>query len=182
VCVCVCVCVWCVCVCVCVCVCDCCCRVLCMELSARVIFINLPHCLMFHHASPGQRAVKRVCVCMYMLIVTSWHAAVICHCLHVASCRDTTVMFKPPIHWPVECILPPITWNCLVPSVRQKMMHCWLTLLYGHREEHLVYKNWAMRCWHGYLNRIRCRRFAYCPADATAFPKPHHPYDRHMVH
>jgi len=31
-----------------------------------------------------------------------------------------------------------------------------------------------MRCWFGYLSGVRCRLFAYCPADATAVPKPHH--------
>jgi len=31
-----------------------------------------------------------------------------------------------------------------------------------------------MRCWCGYLSGARCRLFAYGPADATAFPKPHH--------
>ena len=29
-------------------------------------------------------------------------------------------------------------------------------------------KNWVMRCWCGYLSRVRCRLFAFGPADATA--------------
>jgi len=35
-------------------------------------------------------------------------------------------------------------------------------------------KNWAMRCWCGYLSAARCRLLVYGPADATASPKPHH--------
>jgi len=31
-----------------------------------------------------------------------------------------------------------------------------------------------MRCWCGYLSGVRCRLFAYGPADAIAVPKPHH--------
>jgi len=49
-----------------------------------------------------------------------------------------------------------------------------LTLLVRHQEEHLVCKNWATRCWCGYLSGARCRQFAYGPADATAIPKLHH--------
>ena len=48
-----------------------------------------------------------------------------------------------------------------------------LTLLLGHQQEHLVCRNWVMRCWCGYLSGARCRLFAYGPADATAVPKPH---------
>jgi len=49
-----------------------------------------------------------------------------------------------------------------------------VTLLVRHREEHQTCKNWVMRCWCGYLSGVRCRLFAYDPADATAIPKPHH--------
>ena len=31
-----------------------------------------------------------------------------------------------------------------------------------------------MRCWCGYLSGVKCRLFAYGPADAIAVPKPHH--------
>jgi len=34
-------------------------------------------------------------------------------------------------------------------------------------------KNRVMRCWCGYLSGVRCRLFAYGPADATVVPKPH---------
>ena len=30
-----------------------------------------------------------------------------------------------------------------------------------------AYKNWVMRCWHGCLCGVRCKWFAYGPADAT---------------
>jgi len=43
-----------------------------------------------------------------------------------------------------------------------------LTLLFGRQEEHLACKNWVMRCWRGYLSEVRCRWFAYGPANATA--------------
>ena len=49
-----------------------------------------------------------------------------------------------------------------------------LTLLVGHQEEHAACKKLVMRCWCGCLSGARCRLFAYCPADATAVPKPHH--------
>ena len=49
-----------------------------------------------------------------------------------------------------------------------------LTVLVGRQEEHPACKNWVMRCWCGYLSGVRCRLFAYGPADATATPKPHH--------
>ena len=49
-----------------------------------------------------------------------------------------------------------------------------LTLLAGRQEEHPACKNWVMRCWCGYLSGVRCRLFAYGPADATAIPKPRH--------
>jgi len=49
-----------------------------------------------------------------------------------------------------------------------------LTLLVGHQEDHPACKNWAMRCWCGYLSAARCRLFAYGPADATAIQKPDH--------
>ena len=47
-----------------------------------------------------------------------------------------------------------------------------LTVLVGRQEEHPACKNWVMRCWCGYLSGVRCRLFAYGPADATATPKP----------
>jgi len=49
-----------------------------------------------------------------------------------------------------------------------------LTLLVGRQQEHPACKNWVMWCWCGYLSGVRCRLFAYGPADVTAIPKPHH--------
>jgi len=45
-----------------------------------------------------------------------------------------------------------------------------LTLWVGRQEEHLACKKWVMRCWRGYLCEVRCKWFAYGPADATATP------------
>jgi len=42
-----------------------------------------------------------------------------------------------------------------------------LTLLVGRQEGHPACKNWAVRCWCGYLSGVRCR-LACGPADATA--------------
>jgi len=47
-----------------------------------------------------------------------------------------------------------------------------LTLLVGRQEEHPACKNWVTRCWCGYLSGVRCRLFAYGPANATVVPKP----------
>jgi len=43
-----------------------------------------------------------------------------------------------------------------------------LTLLVGQQEEHPAHKNWMMSCWCGYLSGLKCKWFAYGPADATA--------------
>ena len=45
-----------------------------------------------------------------------------------------------------------------------------LTLLVGRQEGHLTCKNWAVRCWRGYLSAARCKWLAYGPSDATATP------------
>jgi len=45
-------------------------------------------------------------------------------------------------------------------------------LLVGRQEEHPACKNWVMRCSCGYLSGLRCRFFAYGPADATASQNP----------
>ena len=42
------------------------------------------------------------------------------------------------------------------------------SLLGGHQEEHPACKNEVMRCWRGYLSGMRCKWFAYGPADVTA--------------
>jgi len=47
-----------------------------------------------------------------------------------------------------------------------------LTLLVGRQEEYPACKNWVIRCWCGYLSVVRCRFFAYGPADATASQTP----------
>ena len=49
-----------------------------------------------------------------------------------------------------------------------------LKLLVRRQLEHPACKNCLLRCCCGYLSGARCRLFAYCPADATAIPKPHH--------
>ena len=41
-----------------------------------------------------------------------------------------------------------------------------LTLLVGRQEGHPACKNWAVRCWRGYLSGARCR-LAYGPAGST---------------
>jgi len=45
-----------------------------------------------------------------------------------------------------------------------------LTLLVGRPEEHPACKKWVMRCWNGYLSGVRCKWFAYGPADTSATP------------
>ena len=51
-----------------------------------------------------------------------------------------------------------------------------LTLLVGRQEEHWPRTNSVMRCWCkcSYVSAVRCRLFAYGPADPNAIPKPHH--------
>jgi len=45
-----------------------------------------------------------------------------------------------------------------------------LMLLVGRQEGHPACKNWVVRYWRGYLSGVRCKWFAYGPADATAIP------------
>jgi len=43
-----------------------------------------------------------------------------------------------------------------------------LTLFVGRQEEHPACKNSVMRCLLGYRSEVRCKWFAYGPADATS--------------
>jgi len=38
---------------------------------------------------------------------------------------------------------------------------------FGVRKSIRPVQNWVMRCWHGYLSAVRCKWFAYGPADAA---------------
>jgi len=64
--------------------------------------------------------------------------------------------------WLLFCI-------CTVKYVkfRSFCLQCFDTWL-GVRKSIRPVKNWVMRCWHGYLFRVRCRWFAYGPDDAIA--------------
>ena len=42
------------------------------------------------------------------------------------------------------------------------LWHCWKSIR--------PVNNWVMRCWRGYVSGVRCKRFAYGPAYATATP------------
>jgi len=68
--------------------------------------------------SPGQRAVKRVCVCV--------------------------------------CVVYSVLWHCLL-GVRKSA-------------QPVKIEWWGV--WCGYLSAVRCRLFAYSPANTTAIPKP----------
>ena len=59
----------------------------------------------------------------------------------------------------LQCFTSP---DITVPSV---FWHRWL----GGMKNIWAVKNWVMRCRHGYLS-VRCKSFAYVPADATATP------------
>jgi len=45
-----------------------------------------------------------------------------------------------------------------------------LMVLVGRQEGHLACKNWVMTYWRGCVSGVRCKWFAYGPADATATP------------
>ena len=53
--------------------------------------------------------------------------------------------------------------NISFPDRPSVLWCCWL----GGRKGIRPVKNWAVKCWHGYLSGARCR-LAYGPADATA--------------
>ena len=46
------------------------------------------------------------------------------------------------------------------------LWHCWL----GIRKSICTVKNWVMRSWCDYRSAVRCKWFAYGPANATATP------------
>ena len=47
-----------------------------------------------------------------------------------------------------------------------------LKLLVRRQLEHVACENRVIRCWCAYLSRLRCRLFAYGPADAIASQNP----------
>jgi len=100
---------------------------------------------------------------------SSLHTVMVCICITTT----TTTILRPFVQdYPGEpvCILVVIIcilvviggisqYDCFfLPSV---LWHCWV----GVRKNIRPVKNWMMRC---YLSRVRCKWFAYGPADATA--------------
>ena len=72
-----------------------------------------------------------------------------------------TAIRKSPSAWKrLELDLRQLNMEPPVPSV---LWHCWL----GGRKGIRPVKNRVVRCWRGYLSKVRCR-LAYGPADATA--------------
>ena len=59
---------------------------------------------------------------------------------------------------------------CVTLTVSEICLQCFDTLGWESGSASVLWKNWAMRCWRGYLYGERCRWFAYGPADATATP------------
>jgi len=58
------------------------------------------------------------------------------------------------------------------------LWHCW----FGQQEGHPACKNWVMSYWRGYLSGVRCKWFAYGPADATATLSSLAPVKSRMVY
>jgi len=141
--------------------------------------------------SPGQRAVKRVCVCV--LPVSSW--VVKCKTCHT---QHSSVMHQ--LYWHLLTGDSPneqglqrrrkenytllhyyllfISTNIFIQHLLYLIINKdnWvtfhsafsaLTLLAEWQEGHPACKNWVLGCWHGYLSGASCR-LAYVPADATA--------------
>jgi len=57
-----------------------------------------------------------------------------------------------------------------------------LTLFVGWQEGNPACRNRVVRYWHGYLSGMRCKWFAYGPADATATPSSLAPVKSRMVY
>ena len=57
-----------------------------------------------------------------------------------------------------------------------------LSLLVGRQEGHPACKNWVVRYWRGHLCEVRCKWFAYGPADAIASPSSLAPVKSRMVY
>jgi len=64
-------------------------------------------------------------------------------------------------------ILPAVVSFCFV-LVFSLFAFCALKLLVRRQEEHAACENRVIRCWCAHLSGLRCRLFAYGPADAIA--------------
>jgi len=61
-----------------------------------------------------------------------------------------------------------ISYYLLLTNCPSVLWPCWL----GIRKSIRPAKIWVVRCWRGYLSGVRCRLFAYGPADATVSQNP----------
>jgi len=73
--------------------------------------------------------------------------------------------------WQMSFLLCLCKWSFIIAQILCVLFaFSALTLLVGRQEGHLACKNWVVRYWHGYLSGVRCKWFAYGPADAIAIP------------
>ena len=132
----------------------------------------------------------------------TWWSVVIVVCLCVVlQCLDTVVWvsgragWRAKIEWCgvgvvicLECgadclhmvqLMPPPSQNPIIfASFKSRpVLPFWYRLTQVVLEKRPLNRCWVMRCCCGYLSGVRCRLFAYGPADATAIVKPHHLFD-----
>jgi len=158
------------------------------------IQIGFTFLVLAHPGSPGQRAVKRVCVlnqqgtfcvdlqcCGCCCVVPGLHRKLwtVCyyrplwsHCVCMCVNRNTSNSLLMNLELLLEQKFPSAKTSR--KEVRLKFVYrgavmpsvLWCCWLGGRKGIWLV-KNWVVRCWHGYLSGARCR-LAYGLADSTA--------------
>jgi len=81
-----------------------------------------------------------------------------------SKCLLSYIRYHGIVHW--ICHEKVFTESLSLESLPSVLWHCWLDI----RKSIRPVNNWVMRCWRGYLSEMRCKWFAYGPADATATP------------
>ena len=143
-----------------------------------------------HPGSPGQRAFKRVCVCVCIgAYITQAHyfGLLVSNCkvccdrcrytcssttahtagtrgLWVTMARNSLLMDMQSPFTSGTCHYLQLCMNFNYVPVT--VVFSALTLLVGQQEGHRPVTNSSVKCWHGYLSGARCR-LAYGPPDAT---------------
>ena len=164
-------------------------------------FSKIQICFIFlvpaHTGSHGQRAVKRVCVCVWWysrthvlelwehvqsisrpdivqtksVIAVLWYLSV---CLHMSAWAVLVFSFFSITIWSLWRNMFKMTYFCIewdvtadVPLMHSLMPSVLWRCWLGGRKGIWPVKNWVVGCWHGYLPGVRCR-LASGSADATA--------------
>jgi len=71
----------------------------------------------------------------------------------------------------VDCLhYDALVWFVLVQTSTLFILQCCDAVGWAAEKGIRPVKTWAVRCWRGYLSGVRCKWFAYGPADTTVTP------------